>query len=1173
MKLYDKTAKQLIDVNPSDVPAALATGKFSFEKNQKVPINYEGKLMFTTPEYAGRYRDRLTFANEADVEQASAERATSGIGGAVEATALGLGKALTLGAGPAVLGAVSETARERMRELELGRPNITAAAEFGGLLVDPFALAGRVGQRLAGRGAAQAAEVAAAQRAAVSPALRLGEAATGAVVPPAQTAVRAAEQTLELGGQRAAMGGVSQAMPTLGGAQALAPTAEEAASLAFRSRARQSMAGRGQAAARAAEEQAAADELSLAFRPSTGPVSPAEPGLRLGADPFRTPELAMRARQAEELTTRAAGARAAEARAAEEAAAMERGLAPGQVGPVEDFAQMPSSAMESEFLQSELSRIDDALEANAAAARRARSQASRDRIGAERERLLAERERLDVGAMRTGIQAEEDLAAQAGRAFEATQMQAAAPARALEAERMGRMAGEIEAANVATASPRAATAPIPENVSPAMSFGERIAGLRGEVTPPNVSPAGIGALETPGMVSAPGALRMGPAGRMAEEAVEGGAGLRLGEAPRGAQEALGDLAAGAPMPQLPAMPKAPYEPTVAGQALQGAVYGGASQAYKQELGLEPGGVGEVLAATALGGAIGKGLSLGGKALVKGQKALTDVAAESAPSSLASMIGKAASSVERTHLLRQWGQSQKAVRKLNERFTEDELGKLGSTAMTDYVRNAAARIEELKAAHPENQFLQSINVGTKGLTFTNLSAEQRNAMAQVLREEAGKAVEAMYGPALNQVVSPQAIDAALARVEKKLRTRGMGDIPLQDIRAELDALRESLAKREPYTVGDLRQYEIATSRRFQERQGIHEPLTSAQSTFRNEIKNLYLDAAEQVTPGIRQQLVVPNRNYTLADMLAVGAEDALAKGETTSAVGRDSLAQFALGAFAMVQPIPAALFFLGTTALRGLYNQRGDGFIADMAGKVARKSASVAAAPEVAAREVTQSILNAQRPLLGAFNAEKLVDVKPTDYTSLSQGIRELAASTDFAHERIRQATANLPPDQQERFIADYDATMQKLVDEMPKGIPTQKALSEAERRWTVMARSLFDHAYATQLIANGGPMAPAAAQGLAMIPNGQKYLDELASNLQRAIAENEKLRGDQQLATVARNFAKVKTGVGGIRIQRIVSGMGQQAFQPPAGGRLPTPGASGQAAARNAFGAATAGQR
>jgi len=1030
MKLYDKTAKQLIDVNPSDVPAALATGKFSFEKNQKVPINYEGKLMFTTPEYAGRYRDRLTFANEADVEQASAERATSGIGGAVEATALGLGKALTLGAGPALLGAVSETARERMRELELGRPNITAAAEFGGLLVDPFALAGRVGQRAALRGAeqlaAREAEQAAA-RAVVPPEIGAGQAAAlfgPARQAPAGVAAQVAGEAAQVG--RGAIG--REVSPLALGRQAAAPTAEEAARLTAEFEARQAAIRQGaidRARAVATDEAGqVVEEASLRMRPLTGPTSPAEPGLRLGADVYQTPELAMRGRQAEELTGRAEG-----------------------------FRQLEAAQME---------RVNDALQ------------------------------------MR-------DLAA--------------ADAAAAEAARAGRIASEVEAANTLPPTLRTAEARVAaEDVSPRL---------------------GIPAAAEPNVEA-----------RAAEAATD----MAAAAATDMAAAAATDMAAAA----APGLVERIGRP-----AIEGALYSGATQAYKQELGLEPGGAGEVLAATALGGVIGKGLSLGGKALVKGQKALTDAAAETAPESLAGMIGKAASGIERTHLLRQWGQTQKAVRKLNERFTEDELGKLGSTAMTDYIRNAAARIEELKAAHPENQFLQSINVGQKGLTFTNLSAEQRNAMAQVLREQAGKEVEAMYGPALNQVIDPRAIDAALKRVEKKLRTRGTGDIPLESIRAEMDALRASL--RESYTVKELRDYEIATSRRFQEKRGVHEPLTEAQSLFRNEIKNVYLDAAEQVTPGLRQNLVVPNRNYTLADMLAIGSQEALSKGETTSAVGRDSLAQFALGAFAMVQPIPAALFFLGTTALRGLYNQRGDGFIADMAGKVARKSASVAAAPEVAAREVTQSIINAQRPMLAAMNAEKLVDVKPTDYTSLSQGIRELAASTDFAHERIRQATANLPPDQQERFIADYDATMQKLVDEMPKGIPTQKALSEAERRWTVMARSLFDHAYATQTIANGGPMATAAAQGLTMIPNGQKYLDELATNLQRAIAENEKLRGNQQLATVARNFSKVKTGGGGIRIQRTIHG-GSQVFQPPAGGRLPTPGASGQAAARNSLG-------
>ncbi len=1143
-KLYDKREKAVVDVAPGEVAGALDSGMFSFAKDQKVPVNYKGQLMFTTPEYAGRYRDRLIFVNESDVEQSKAEQATSGIGGAVEATALGLGKALTLGAGPALLGAVSDTARERMRELELGRPGITTAAEIGGLLVDPFALAGRVGQRAALRGAeqlaAREAEQAAA-RAAVSPEIGAGQAAAlfgPARQTPAGVAAQVAGEVAQVG--RGAIG--REVSPLALGRQAAAPTAEEAARLTAEFEARQAAIRQGaidRARAVATDEAGqVVEEASLRMRPLTGPTSPAEPGLRLGADPFRTEGLAMRGRQAEELMARGQAARTAEGRIAEEAVGMERGLQPGQVGPMEDFTRAPSEFLQAGDARNQMANLEEALQANAAAASRARSEAGRQRLAAERDRLLAQRDELEYTLFGAETRAEEAMATQAERALGAAEMQAGAPARALEAERMGRMAGEIEAANVLPPTLRTAeTRVAAENVSPRLGVPAAPA--------PNVSPLGLGMAETGVM----------PAGR----------GLALG-APieaRAAQAATDVTAAAAPG----------LVERIGRPALEGALYSGATQAYKQELGLEPGGVGEVLAATALGGVIGKGLTLGGKALVKGQKALTDVAAESAPGSLAAMIGKGAAGIEKTHLLRQWGQSQKAVRKLNQRFTEDELGKLGSSAMTDYIRNAAADIERLKAAHPENQFLQSINIGKNGLTFTNLSAEQRNAMAQVLREEAGKEVEAMYGPTLNQIVSPEAIDAALSRVENKLRTRGAGDIPLQDIRAEINALRDSVAKQERFTVGDLRRYEIETSRRFQERQGTHEPMTAAQSTFRNEIKNLYLDTAEQVSPGIRQSLVVPNRNYTLADMLAAGADDVLAKLDVTSPVGRDSLSQFALGAFAMVQPIPAALFFLGATVIRGLYNQRGEGFIADMAGKLSRKATSVAAAPEAAAREVTQSIINARRPMLGALNGEKLVEVKPTDYTSLSQGIRELAASTDYAHEKIRQATASMPPDQQERYIADYDATMQKLVDEMPKGIPTGKALSEAERRWTVMARSLFDHSYATQTIANGGPMATAAAQGLAMIPNGQKYLDELASNLQRAIAENEKLRGNQQLATVARNFAKVKTGGGGIRIQRIVSGMGQQAFQPPAGGRLPTPGASGQAAARNAFGAATAGQR
>jgi len=1141
--LLDKNTGSVVDVNPDQVPAALKSGAFSFIKGRNVPVVMNGKETYVSPENAGRYIDDLRFANEADVERGIAERRTAGIGGAVEATALGLGKALTLGAGPALLGAVSDTARERMRELELGRPGITTAAEIGGLLVDPFALAGRVGQRAALRGAeqlaAREAEQAAA-RAAVSPEIGAGQAAAlfgPARQTPAGVAAQVAGEVAQVG--RGAIG--REVSPLALGRQAAAPTAEEAARLTAEFEARQAAIRQGaidRARAVATDEAGqVVEEASLRMRPLTGPTSPAEPGLRLGADPFRTEGLAMRGRQAEELMARGQAARTAEGRIAEEAAGMERGLQPGQVGPMEDFTRAPSEFLQAGDARNQMANLEEALQANAAAASRARSEAGRQRLAAERDRLLAQRDELEYTLFGAETRAEEAMATQAERALGAAEMQAGAPARALEAERMGRMAGEIEAANVLPPTLRTAeTRVAAENVSPRLGIPA--------AAEPNVSPLGLGMAETGVM----------PAGR----------GLALG-APieaRAAQAATDVTAAAAPG----------LVERIGRPALEGALYSGATQAYKQELGLEPGGVGEVLAAAALGGVIGKGLALGGKALVKGQKALTDVAAESAPGSLAAMIGKGAAGIEQTHLLRQWGQSQKAVRKLNERFTEDELGKLGSSAMTDYIRNAAARVEELKAAHPENQFIQSINIGKSGLTFTNLSSEQRNAMAQVLRDEAGQAVERVYGPALEQAIGSDAILAAIARAERKVSRPGLGDIPLRSIREEAESLRKAIQEGERFTVRKLRDFEIGASREFERKQGLHEPFTEAQSALRNEVKNVYLDAAEQSVPGLRQALVQPNREYTLADMLAKGSKEVLAKNELTSPVGRDSLAQFALGAFAMVQPVAAAAFFLGTTALRGLYNQRGEGFIADMAGKLSRKATSVAAAPEAAAREVTQSIINARRPMLGALNGEKLVEVKPTDYTSLSQGIRELAASTDYAHEKIRQATASMPPDQQERYIADYDATMQKLVDEMPKGIPTDKALSEAERRWTVMARSLFDHSYATQTIANGGPMATAAAQGLTMIPNGQKYLDELSSNLQRAIAENTKLRGNQELATVARNFSKVRTGGGGIRIQRTIHG-GSQAFQPPAGGRLPTPGASGQAAARNAFGGAAAGQR
>lgn len=1100
VKLLDNETKALVDFEPGAVNAAVQSGRFGFPSDRGVPVRVEGKPAFVTPEYAAKYRDRLLFVSDQDVLRQRAEERFGGLGGAALGTAYGAVKGLSLGTIPAAAAALG--ADEFVRDIELAQPIPSAVGEFGSLLIDPFALAGRVGQRLAGKGAAQAAEVAAAQRAAVSPALRLGEAATGAVVPPAQTAVRAAEQTLELGGQKAAMGGVSQVMPTLGGAQALAPTAEEAASLAFRSRARQSMAGRGQAAARAAEEQAAADELSLVFRPSTGPVSPAGPGLRLGADPFRTPELAMRARQAEELTTRAAGARAAEARAAEEAAAMERGLAPGQVGPVEDFAQMPSSAMESEFLQLELSRIDDALEANAAAARRARSPASRDRIGAERERLLAERERLDVGAMRTGIQAEEDLAAQAGRAFEATQMQAAAPARALEAERMGRMAGEIEAANVATASPRAATAPIPENVSPPLSFGERIAGLRGEVTPPNVSPAGIGALETPGLVSAPSTLRLGPAGQMAETAIPA------------ADRSLANLMA------------------------QGGTYGAAEEVRRQQTGESEGGLGAVVGAGLMGAAVPAALTLGGRVLMGAGRAARGVVTAPAPGLVAKVKG-GAETLEKTHVLRSFDISRDHVTRLNNKFDIPEAGEKGTSVFVNFIKGELNGVRKLKEAFPEDAILASIPED-KALKFSQLTPERKAALANAVERFYGQKYDTIFNDAVKSQMVDNALIEGVLRQVRAADVRGLEGLGLQSVKSELEAMEKFLREGQSHSVGSLKELQSLVGENFRARQGEGGSFTKAQSIMYGGLKRALYDAVERVTPGAVNELRATDMAYEMSKMLSEGAKKVVSKAATTSPIGRDLLAQAGLGV-AIGQPLAALGYFIGASSLRYLYNQRGEGIIADLAGRL---STNLVRNPQVAARETVDSIVNASRPMLLGASATKFVDTKPDEYMAMSTAVRELQQTRDDVKRRIMDATATMSPAEQQKAVDYFDNQINVLAQRLPKGIPTGKALSEQEKQYSIFARSVLDpHGYGVQAIIGGGAGGQVAAEAINSLgPQGQQFLTSLADDLQARISESAKLRGDENALAVLRNVkTATRASVGGGARLRAIHGqaMGQ----------------------------------
>jgi hypothetical protein len=1079
--LFDKNANQVVDMDPAQVPAALKSGQFTFVKGRNVPIIQDGTPIWVKPEDAAKKRSQLLYTSDEEVERSQAEQKTAGLGGAAKALAYGGFKSATLGLGPLVAGAVSPEARETFRELELGRPGLTTLGELGGLAFDPFAAAAKLGQRGAAKGAAAAAERAAAQRASVSPALKLGEAATeAAAVPPAQTARSAAEQTAGLGAQRAAIG--PQVTPSLGGAQALAPTAEEAAQLAAEAEARRLALGRSAVA----RGRAIAEEETPSFGPLMERMPP-EPGFRLGTDPYQTPELAMRGRQAEELTRRAAAARGAETRMAEEAAGMERGLQPGQVGPVEDFAQMPGSAMERDYLQSELSRIDDALEANAAAARRARSSASRDRIGAEREQLLAERERLDVANMRTGMRAEEDLATQAERAYEATQMQAAAPGRAAEAQRAGRMAADIEAANTLPPTLRTAGTDF-GGVSPASPFGERIAGL-----PLGRAAEGVGALETPGLVSAAGARTMAPMGKLAETTIPE-AGFKLGKAGRA--------------------------------ALEQGIYGAASQAQRQQLGLEEGGAKEIAEAGLLGAGIGAGLTLGGQKLAKGAKALTEVASQSAGPDLGSKIGQAAARAEESYLLRMFGLDKKTIKELNVRMVDAGAGKRGTSEFADFARNGIANLEALKAEFPENQFLQSIDFSRGPLRFGKLNPEQRTAFAEALMNSTGKSIEDVYSQAAGQTVNSANLADAIMRVRSSLQSKGLGDLPMETIRGELKAFEDSLRRGEQYTVGSLREYEKNLSARFREARG-KEPFTEAQKLFRDEVKKAYLDAAKEVIPDIEARLAVPNREYSIAERMFKGAQDVEARLAGTSPVGRDSLAQFALGVVAVLNPVGAVSFLVATTALRGIYNQRGEGILADLAGKLAGKGISVVKAPQQAAQEAVSSVINARRPLLMGYNAERLVEASPADYTELAKSVRELQATRGEMQGRLEQAVSRLPPAEQQKALADFDQVVNTLESNLPKGLSTEKALSEQEKRYMVFARSVLDQVYGTQVVSNGGQYAEEAARAFQSVPGGKEYLDKFAEDLRTRINENEKLRGNEQLMQVYRNVKRA-SGVKGL---------------------------------------------
>lgn len=1375
-KLLDSAGK-LVDVPAGEVATAIDSGRYKFPTNRNIPVIQGGTAKWVDPNFAADYYKRLTFTEDDVVATQRAEDRTRGLGGLAAGLGYGVVKSATLGVAPLAIGAASDTARDYFRDLELGRAGAVGTGEVAGLFADPFAAAGRAGQKAAAaKGAEQLAAREAAQdamRANVSPDIGTGRAAA-LFGPAAQTPAAAAAQ---VAGEAAQVGRGAierEVSPLILGGQAATPTAEEAAVLAAAQKARTKSIRKNaiQQARGIAQDEAAqvVEEESLRMRPLTGPTSPAEPGLRLASDPFRTPEMLMRARQAEELSSRAAGARMA-SEAAAERAALERsrefptveptdlsGFKPGEL-------QLPS-AREAAIGGIKREPWEIAMEQEAAAAKATRDEASREAaradaeamqwtpqsladelkakfpgesldrsIGtpltqlrgdaeifaksaaddaarqrstgtislrgsdsgnlgtmwdsdlkgrsaenleltfkpdvekytsaaydslrkAERAMINAEREagrfsqfediplldaladkasdaakkamdgftasiRWDskaaklaqktgkpqagqpfwyatidgnrVGelgtkqivvmqthrAMRemhpklvdemaarmraaessyirniesrlTGVA--EGEAAAAAQAAEQVSPQlsladiqlptgpskaevdaSAAMARGLEGEsvRMARMASDIEAANVIPPTLRTAEARVAsENVSPRL-------GIPMQPTP-SVSPAGAGMAEAgvmpPGMGLSLGAPIQAPAGVIgsAAPAVQGAPGMALG------------------------------------QALQGAVYSGASQAQRQQLGLEEGGAKEVALAAALGGALPLGLS----ALGKGFKGAAGQVAQSLGSNglpLGQKFAQAMERLEETQLLRTFGLSKGQIKALIGQLKNDGLGQRGSRQFADFVKAEFARLEQLKLdpRFVDDAALQGIK--TDGLLkFGNLKPEQRVAFADAVRTHYGQLVERLYEPAAGVRISNDELSLALDQIRQEAMrgVKGLGDIPMKSIQAEFDAFRRFVDDpTNTHTVASLREFEKRLSDSFRQTVGANNEFTPAQRAFRDTIKDLYVSKLDQAAPGAAAALSEANAAYSIASKMYEGARGLEATLAQTSPLGRDQLSQFILGVAALNSPVAAAKFLVMGAALRGFYNQRGEGALADMASKLAGNGIRAMQNPVKAGSIAAQSLINADRAILYPLNAQRLVSVTPAEYTELANSVRDMAKNREDIAKQVMTATAGLPLQKQQQVMQKFDRIFQALGDALPDNIEEPGKVSEQARRYTVFARSLLDEAYATQVMANGGPEAQIAANALkAQGEDGQKYIDTLEEELRTAINADRKAQADAQLLAAYRSI-KGHSRRGGLKIGgglgRVIHGGGLRL--PKMGGSVQQMSPTQVSSAVNAF--------
>ena len=1010
VKLLDKETKSLVDFEPNAVNAAVDSGKFLFPKNRGVPVRADGQLKYISAADAAKYRDRLLFVNDEDVERGQAEERFGGLGGAAQALAYGGVKGLTLGTVPALASALSPEFAEYSKQIELGRPGVTAAGEIASLAVDPFAVAGKA----LGLGR-------------VAQEVRAGSAAAEAAATRAAPAFAEATYEVERAVPALAAGPAAEAAPLRLGGRVAAAEPEAGAGFAARDAGRQP-----RALPPAGREPIAAPESPLTYQAPPF-ESQVMTDLRLGR--ANTADRIAELDQTIQLTlgSRARGARQAVRGLQEERAGLARQIEEY------DFQLAKYEAPEADALAAQAERAAGAGEMR------------------EPTTLLTG----EVSPAAAEIKLGERAAAEAEQARERLRMGGGAP------EYVGPEPGPLALAGERPLAPTAAREGVLE-----AEFAEL----------PDAGPR----------------LTPEPAAPIAAAPVPQGGGLTL-------------------------------PPGLASMSAQGGLYGASEEARRQATGESQGGMGAILGAGALGAAIPAGLMLGGKVAAKGAQALATGAREAG---LIERIAAGASTIEKQHIARSFDLSRDQVTRLNNKFAIPEIEQQGTDAFVRFIKGELDDVSKLKAAFPDDAFLQSIPENTS-LKFGQLTPDRKKAFADAVERFYGKEYDTIFTDAVRAApVDRSIIDRIIADTEARA-VAGAPQRGLESVAPEIAAMRDYQGQ---HSVGTLRELQSRIGEIFRGRQGEGGKFTEAQAAMYGGLKRALADAVEAAEPGAAARLAENDVRYEMSKIMAEGANKVLSKATTTSPIGRDLLSQFALGFAAVGHPLAATKFFVTTVGLRHLYNTRGEGIIADMAGKL---STSLRKNPTAAATEAADIIVNARRPMLLGMSATKLTDAKPEDYTSMSRAVRELEATRDKAKRQIADATSGLTPEEQQKSVEFFDNQLNALASALPKGIPTGKALNEQEKNYTIFARAILDpQVYGVQAILNGGPGASVAADAINSLgPQGQEFLQKLGDNLQARISESEQLRGREDMLQTLRNVKtatrKSVGGGGGARLRAL----------------------------------------